>query len=106
VAEPRRTDVLVNTTAVGLNGSADDLPLRDSLDPELVADLVYGSSDPPVTAWARARGARITDGLDVLLHQGALSFVRWTGKDAPVDRMREAIRRSGRAPVMRLRFRH
>jgi shikimate dehydrogenase len=106
VERPRRADVLVNTTAVGLNGSAEDLPLADALDPELVADLVYGPSDPPVTAWARARGARITDGLEVLLRQGALSFVRWTGEDPPLDPMREAIRACSEAPFLRVRFRY
>jgi shikimate dehydrogenase len=106
VERPKRADVLVNTTAVGLNGSIEDLPMADTHDPELVADLVYGQSDPPVTAWARARGARITDGLEVLLRQGALSFVRWTGEDAPLDPMREAIRGCGRSQFMRVRFRY
>jgi shikimate dehydrogenase len=102
----RRADLLVNTTAVGLNGSVDDLPLADADNPELVADLVYGPSDPPVTAWARARGARVTDGLEVLLRQGAQSFVRWTGEDAPLEPMRDAIR-AGRTPsFMRVRFRY
>jgi shikimate dehydrogenase len=102
----RRADVLVNTTAVGLNGSADDLPLADAHDPGVVADLVYGPLDPPVTAWARARGARVTDGLEVLLRQGVLSFVRWTGQDPPLDPMREAVRPNGRPPFMRVRFRY
>jgi shikimate dehydrogenase len=106
VERPRRADVLVNTTAVGLSGSGDDLPLADAQDPELVADLVYGPSDPPVTAWARRRGARVVDGLDVLLHQGARSFVRWTGKDAPLNPMREAVRACGSGPFMRVRFRY
>jgi shikimate dehydrogenase len=106
VNQPRPADVLVNTTSVGLNGSADDLPLGNAQNPELVADLVYGPSDPPVTAWARGRDARITDGLEVLLRQGARSFVRWTGKDAPLDPMRAAIRSSGRPAFMRVRFRH
>jgi shikimate dehydrogenase len=97
VEQPRPADVLVNTTAVGLQGSAADLPLAEAGDPELVADLVYGPLDPPVTAWARAREAAVTDGLDVLLHQGALSFVRWTGQDAPLDRMREAVRSRDKA---------
>jgi shikimate dehydrogenase len=97
VDRPQRADVLVNTTAVGLQGSGEDLPLADVHDPELVADLVYGPSDPPVTAWARAHGAAVTDGLEVLLRQGALSFVRWTGQDPPLDPMREAIRTCGRA---------
>lgn len=106
VERARRTDILVNTTAVGLEGSAEDLPLADAGDPELVADLVYGPSDTPVTAWARGVGARVTDGLEVLLRQGALSFVRWTGEDAPLDPMREAIRSRGRAPAVRVRFRY
>lgn len=106
VERPRRADVLVNTTAVGLQGSAADLPLAAVHDPELVADLVYGPSDPPVTAWARDRGARVIDGLEVLLRQGALSFVRWTGEDAPLNPMREAIRRCGGASFLRVRFRH
>jgi len=92
VARPRPVDVLVNTTAVGLGGSADDLPLAHAGTPELVTDLVYGPLDPPVTAWARARGVRVTDGLEVLVRQGALSFVRWTGEDPPVTLMREAVR--------------
>jgi shikimate dehydrogenase len=106
VERPRGADVLVNTTAVGLQGTAADLPLADTHDPELVVDLVYGPEDPPVTAWGRARGASVTDGLDVLLHQGALSFVRWTGQDAPLDPMRDGIRAHGRPTFMRVRFRH
>jgi shikimate dehydrogenase len=106
VQRARPADVVVNTTAVGLSGSAADLPLADVGDPELVADLVYGPSDPPVTAWARARGARVTDGLEVLVRQGARSFVRWTGEDAPVDVMREAVRSCGDPTGVRIRFRH
>ena len=106
VERPRPVDVVVNTTAVGLQGSADDLPLDEAQDAELVADLVYGPSDPPVTAWARGRGARVTDGLEVLLRQGALSFVRWTGEDPPLDPMREAIRGCSEATFVRVRFRY
>lgn len=106
VEQPGRADVVVNTTAVGLNGSIDDLPLGGALDPETVADLVYGPTDPPVTAWARGRAAKVVDGLEVLLRQGALSFVRWTGEDPPLDRMREAIRSYGEPSFVRVRFRH
>jgi shikimate dehydrogenase len=106
VERPGAADVVVNTTAVGLNGSLEDLPLTPDHDPELVADLVYGPTDPPVTAWARGRGARLIDGFEVLLRQGALSFVRWTGEDAPLDPMRDAVRTCGRPTFMRVRFRH
>lgn len=105
VERARPVEVLVNTTAVGLGGALEDLPLADTGDPELVADLVYGASDPPVTAWARRRGAAVIDGLEVLVRQGALSFVRWTGEDPPLDVMREAVRSGGSPPVVRVRFR-
>jgi shikimate dehydrogenase len=106
VDKPRPAEVVVNTTAVGLHGRAGDLPLAGAGDPELVADLVYGPEDPPVTAWARERGARVTDGLEVLVRQGALSFVRWTGEDAPLDLMREAVRSCSDGSAMTLRFRY
>jgi shikimate dehydrogenase len=53
-------------------------------------DLPY-----PRTATARAAeaaGARVVDGLEVLLAQGAASFGLWTGVPAPVDVMRSAVR--------------
>jgi shikimate 5-dehydrogenase len=49
----------------------------------------------PWTATARAAeaaGARVVDGLDVLVAQGAASFELWTGVPAPVDVMRAAVR--------------
>ena len=96
VDAPASADVLVNTTAVGLNGSLADLPLDAIEAPDVVADLVYTASEPPVTAWARARGTRVIDGLEMLVRQGALSFVRWTGEDPPLARMREAVRTCGK----------
>jgi shikimate dehydrogenase len=53
-------------------------------------DLPY-----PATATAAAaaeRSARVVDGLDVLVAQGAASFELWTGIEAPVDVMRAAVR--------------
>ena len=49
----------------------------------------------PLTATAREaerRGARVVDGLEVLVAQGAASFELWTGVAAPVDVMRAAVR--------------
>jgi shikimate dehydrogenase len=106
VAAAAPADLVVNATAVGLHGSGDDLPLSEVGDPELVADLVYGDHPPPVSAWATARGTTLVDGLEVLVRQGALSFVRWTGKDPPLEVMREAVRACGVGQNMRVRFRH
>ena len=52
----------------------------------LVADLVYGESETALIRAARAAGAHVVDGLEVLVRQGALSFERWTGAPAPLRR--------------------
>jgi shikimate dehydrogenase len=57
---------------------------------QTLIDLPY-----PATATARdagRRGARVVDGLDVLVAQGAASFECWTGIPAPVEVMRAAVR--------------
>jgi shikimate dehydrogenase len=69
-------------------------PVRDEVLFELgegqtLVDLPY-----PRTATAEAAaeaGARVLDGLEVLVAQGAASFELWTGKPAPVDEMRRAL---------------
>jgi shikimate dehydrogenase len=69
-------------------------PVRDEVLFELrtgqtLIDLPY-----PRTATAEAAaaaGARVLDGLEVLVAQGAASFELWTGRAAPVDEMRAAL---------------
>ena len=60
-----------------------------------VVDLAYRSDGNPTALVAAAREARcrtVVDGLEVLVRQGAASFERWTGRTAPVEAMREALR--------------
>jgi shikimate dehydrogenase len=97
-------DIVVNATSVGLGGSAGDLPLTQVGEPELIVDLVYGDQPAPVAAWAVARGMRCVDGREMLVRQGALTFRRWTGQDAPVDVMREAVRTASTPLPFRVRF--
>ena len=69
-------------------------PVRDEVLFELrpgqtLIDLPY-----PRTATAEAaaaNGARVLDGLEVLVAQGSASFELWTGRSAPVDVMRTAL---------------
>jgi shikimate dehydrogenase len=56
---------------------------------QTLVDLPY-----PRTATAEAAaaaGARVLDGFEVLVAQGAASFELWTGQPAPVDAMRRAL---------------
>jgi shikimate dehydrogenase len=76
-------DVVVNATPV-----REDVLVR--LGPgQTLIDLPY-----PETATAeaaRAAGATVVTGYEVLLAQGAASFELWTGQSAPVTAMRAAI---------------
>jgi shikimate dehydrogenase len=54
-----------------------------------LVDLPY--PDSATAEDARAAGARVLDGREVLVAQGAASFELWTGVAAPVEVMRRAV---------------
>jgi shikimate dehydrogenase len=93
---PTDADLVVNCTPIGLRPEDDpfaSLPLREDDLPECVVDLAYGpNGETRLVATARAAGRTTVDGLEVLVRQGALSFERWTGREAPLDAMRAAVR--------------
>jgi shikimate dehydrogenase len=84
--------VLINASPVGMAPESEAIPL----DPEglegfdLVMDIVYRPLKTRLLAEAEARGARIIDGLQMLIHQGAAQFELWTGRPAPVNIMAQA----------------
>jgi shikimate dehydrogenase len=90
---PGTAELLVNATSVGLRpgDSLDGLPLVDA---RVVVDLVYGEAQTAFASWGEERGARVVDGLEILVHQGARSLRIWTGEEPPVDSMRGAVMRS------------
>lgn len=57
-----------------------------------VVDLNYGTRAGTIRRAARDAGRPFHDGLGMLLHQGALSFTYWTGREAPLDAMRRALK--------------
>jgi shikimate dehydrogenase len=88
VAAPEGADIVVNCTSVGLHdpdATFKALPLRaDELGAgSLVVDMVYRAGGTRFLEAARARGARVVDGLEILVAQGAASFERWTGMESP-----------------------
>lgn len=81
--------ILLNTT-----------PLKDALvappaGPEQqVVDMAYNRDGTPTALVAAARAAgcmTVVDGADILAAQGAASFERWTGVQAPYGVMRAAL---------------
>ncbi|MEA2374658.1 MAG: shikimate dehydrogenase [Thermoleophilaceae bacterium] len=95
---PGGVDLVVNATSVGLDASTPEsdalaaLGLLASEPPETVVDMVYrADGEPtPVAGWGARGGARVVDGLEILVRQGARSFTLWTGAGAPLDAMRRA----------------
>jgi shikimate dehydrogenase len=93
VSELPEIQLLVNTTSVGLHSSDPLLFAYSSLSAQImVCDLIYNPPETALLRMARSRGCRATNGMGMLVHQGALAFERWTGKPAPVHVMREAVR--------------
>jgi shikimate dehydrogenase len=92
---PSPADVLVNCTAVGLDGSDpfDRLPLGpgDLTGYGCVVDLVYTMTGTALVDRAREQGVPAVDGLELLVGQGALSFQIFTGVPASLDVMRAAV---------------
>jgi shikimate dehydrogenase len=69
-------------------------PVRDEVLFKLRPDQTLVDLPYPRTATAQAAvaaGARVLDGLEVLVAQGAASFELWTGQAAPVGAMRDAL---------------
>ena len=93
-AEP--ADIVVNCTSVGLHDPSatfKELPIEaDDLGAGCtVVDMVYRNGGTLLLNVAKANGAEVVDGLEILVAQGAASLERWTGRTAPDQAMREAV---------------
>ena len=98
-AVPGAAEIVVNATSLGLDHNIDlfkAIPLKADTfgSGSCVIDMVYGSGETRFLAAARSRGARVIDGLEILVAQGVASFERWTGKMAPRQAMRGAVIKS------------
>ena len=90
-----RVDLLVNATSIGLFPDVDAMPpveLAGARPGMLVCDVVFNPPETPLLAAARRMGLPTLDGLSMLVYQGAIGFRLWTGLDAPVTVMKEALR--------------
>jgi shikimate dehydrogenase len=81
--DARGADLVVNATPVR------DVVLVELRAGQTLVDLPYPRS--ATAEAAAAAGARVLDGLEALLAQGAASFELWTGVPAPVPAMRRAL---------------
>ncbi len=87
-------DLLLNATPIGLK-PGDPSPVDEKQFPlrqaRAVYDMIYKPAETKLLALAQAAGCKTSNGLGMLLHQGAAAFEIWTGQPAPIEVMRRAL---------------
>ncbi|QDV33871.1 shikimate dehydrogenase [Tautonia plasticadhaerens] len=88
-------DILINGTPVGMHPNLDDSPVPPAAFRAgmLVFDTIYHPENTMFLKLARERECRTVTGVDMFVRQAALQFKLFTGKDAPVEVMRDAVSR-------------
>lgn len=86
----REVDLIVNATSLGLD-PFDPSPIPSSwISPtHLVYDVLTHKTR--FQTEAQERGARVSDGLSMLLHQGALAFSHWFGVTPDISIMKRGL---------------
>lgn len=86
------SDILTNATNIGMAPHTDACPIPDAsfLRPELiVSDIIYNPRQTKLLQMAKEIGCPFFNGLYMLLYQGAASFELWTGREMPVELIKE-----------------
>lgn len=87
-------DLLVNASPIGMEDADVSVIDKKLLHKNLsVYDIVYNrKAQTRLIRDAESLGLPIAEGLDMLLYQGERSFNLWTGKPAPIEIMRQALK--------------
>jgi len=85
-------DVILNATSTSTRGEALDLPPTLFGKATLAYDMAYGPAARKFMESARSRGARVSDGLGMLVEQAAESFRLWRGKSPSTARVLAELR--------------
>jgi shikimate dehydrogenase len=93
-----QTQLLVNTTPVGMHPKIDESPVESRVLEKLKTgaiayDLIYTPNPTQFLAQARQKGAIIVDGLEMLIQQGAIALEIWTKKKPPIEIMRKSLKK-------------
>lgn len=90
--ELKDTEILINATSIGMHPNTDQSPVTSGLmRPDLcVMDIVYNPPETKLLKDAKAAGAKVVSGVEMLVYQGAASFEIWTKHTAPVEVMKKA----------------
>ena len=86
-------EILINSTSVGMSPDDGVSPVAKEVLAgfDVVMDIVYAPLETKLLREAAAAGCACINGLEMLLYQGVAQFELWTGLEAPVATMREAL---------------
>lgn len=85
--------VIMNASGVGMGASIGKSPMNkeDILPGALYYDACYNPAKTQFLLDAEEKGCRILNGLGMSLYQGVAQIEIWTGKEAPVEAMRQEL---------------
>ena len=86
--------MVANATCVGMKPLMGKtwLPDPSYLRPDLiVTDTIYAPAETEFLRIAKEVGCKTMNGFGMMLFQGAAAFKLWTGKDMPIEHMKEAL---------------
>jgi shikimate dehydrogenase len=94
VAAGLHMPLIINTTPVGMWPHADSSIWPDDLalpQGAFVYDLVYNPRETQLMGQAVDSGCACSNGLGMLVRQGAAAFALWAGQEPDVDLMRQVV---------------
>jgi 3-dehydroquinate dehydratase/shikimate dehydrogenase len=88
--------VLVNCTPVGMHPNLDESPYdKHHLKPSMIVfDTVYNPENTLLVKFAREQSCHFITGVEMFVRQAATQFQMFTGREAPVELMRDTVRRA------------
>ena len=84
-------DFIINCTSVGMHGNEAPYNIEKLKKGVVVFDLIYNPAKTPFLKNAEKKGAKIINGLDMLIFQGIEAFKLWTGKKPPYVMVKKAV---------------
>lgn len=84
--------MLVNASSVGMSPKEDGCLIPDDTyfsNGLIVSDVIYNPRKTKLLLMAEEKGCPVFNGMYMLLYQGAYAFELWTGKEMPVELIRE-----------------
>ena len=86
--------LFANATGMGMKPLEGQtyIPDKSFFRPDLiVTDVVYAPRETAMLKMAKEVGCKTMNGLGMMLFQGAAAFEMWTGKEMPIEHMKEVL---------------